>query len=556
MSEKARRLRALMAEDRPIVVIGAHNGLSAKIAEEAGFDAIWASGFEISASYAVPDANILSMAENLEAAKAMNDAVSVPVIADCDNGYGNAINVIRTVREYERAGIAGICIEDNVFPKRCSFYAGVKRELVSAAEHAGKIRAAVDARGSEAFAIIARTEALIAGWGMGEALSRARAYAEAGADLCLIHSKSDSADEVLAFASQWDFATPLVCVPTIYKRATVSELHAGGYKMIIFANQGLRASVKAMRETFVTLRREGSAASVDERIAPLEDVYALVGERQLKADEKKYLAAGDQKITAIILAAGFDEKLLPLVADRPKAMLDIRGKSILERQIETLNGCGIRDVVVVRGYRGESIHVPNVRYYDNPGYAEGGELTSLFQASLELKGRVIVLYGDILFDRSVLEKLLKAPGDVTIVGDRAWRDSAPADGARPDLVVEESAPASHRRYLPDGEPRRILSIGRKVDPEAATSEFIGLLMLTDRGCQLVREAYRDALERTPARPWHEADTVRAASVTDLVQEIIDRGHEVSAVDIYKGWMEIDTFEDYQRAWATAESRSA
>src|SRR5687767_768190 len=122
---KAKKLRELMARPEPIVIVGAHNGLSAKIAEEAGFEGIWASGFEISASYGMPDANILTMAENLAAAKMANDATTLPVVADCDNGYGNAINVIRCVEEYERAGIAAICIEDNVFPKRCSFYAGV-----------------------------------------------------------------------------------------------------------------------------------------------------------------------------------------------------------------------------------------------------------------------------------------------------------------------------------------------------------------------------------------------------------------------------------------------
>src|SRR5690349_20335773 len=126
---KARKLRELMARPGPIVIIGAHNGLSARIGEQAGFDGLWATGFEISASYAVPDANILTMAENLSVAKMMGAASSLPIVADCDNGYGNAINVIRCVEEYEAAGIAAISIEDNIFPKRCSFYAGVKREL-------------------------------------------------------------------------------------------------------------------------------------------------------------------------------------------------------------------------------------------------------------------------------------------------------------------------------------------------------------------------------------------------------------------------------------------
>mgnify|MGYP001346009017 CR=1 FL=1 len=179
---RAARLRAALKKSGPLLVAGAHNPLSARLVEEAGFDAIWASGFEISASQAVPDANILTFSENLEIARGIANAVEIPVIADCDSGFGNAVNVIRTIREYEAAGVAGICIEDNIFPKRCSFYSGSRRELVSVEEHAGKIRAAKAAQRDPDTFIIARTEALIAGWGREEALRRARAYADAGAD--------------------------------------------------------------------------------------------------------------------------------------------------------------------------------------------------------------------------------------------------------------------------------------------------------------------------------------------------------------------------------------
>src|SRR5262245_29386603 len=214
MHSTASRLREALRENRPLLVTGAHSALSARLVERAGFDGVWASGFEISATFAIPDANILTMSENLEVAKAMVEAVSIPVVADCDNGYGNAVNVVRTVQEYEKAGIAAICIEDNIFPKRCSFYAGVKRELATVEEHAGKIRAAKDAQRSRDFVVIARTEALIAGWGMEEALKRARAYAEAGADAILIHSKAKTPDELWEFARHWQSDVPLVSVPT------------------------------------------------------------------------------------------------------------------------------------------------------------------------------------------------------------------------------------------------------------------------------------------------------------------------------------------------------
>src|SRR5690242_1216884 len=201
---KAAALRRRLASPGPIVLAGAHDGLTARLVQEAGFDAVWASGFEISASHGVPDASILTMTETLDASRRINDAVSIPVVADCDTGFGNAINAIRTVEAFEAAGIAGISIEDNVFPKRCSFYAGVKRQLTEVDEQTLKLRAAISARRSPDFLVIARTEALIAGWGLEEALRRARAYADAGADAILVHSKQQTADDVARFAAEWD----------------------------------------------------------------------------------------------------------------------------------------------------------------------------------------------------------------------------------------------------------------------------------------------------------------------------------------------------------------
>src|SRR5215470_18576905 len=210
------RLRQSLPEHPVLLAAGAHDALSAKLAEEAGFDAIWASGFGISAVQAVPDANILTLTETLDAVRRIVDAVGIPVVADCDNGYGNAINVMRTASEFERAGAGGICIEDNEFPKRCSFYAGVKRDLVPAEEHARKIEAATAARQDPGFHVIARTEALIAGLGMDEALHRARAYADAGADAVLVHSKEHDFGELRRFAERWRVVgspdVPLVAV--------------------------------------------------------------------------------------------------------------------------------------------------------------------------------------------------------------------------------------------------------------------------------------------------------------------------------------------------------
>jgi phosphoenolpyruvate phosphomutase len=548
---KARKLRELMARPGPIVIIGAHNGLSGKIGEEAGFEGLWASGFEISASYAVPDANILTMAENLSVAQMMNNSTKIPVIADCDNGYGNAINVIRCVEEYERAGIAAICMEDNVFPKRCSFYAGVKRELSPVEEHAGKIRAAKATQKNPDFVVIARTEALIAGWGMEEALMRGRAYADAGADMVLIHSKSKDPDEVISFAKQWDRPnTPLVCVPTIYKGTTVDQLHAVGFKLIIFANHAIRSSIKAMTETLTTLKREMYTGSVEDKVVPLERVYQLVGVDKMKTEETSFMPSESPGVTAVILCAGQSQGLLPLTEELPKPMLDIKGKTILERQIDVLNACGIKDVAVVRGYKKDAIKLPNARFYDNDEFATTNEAFSLFRAAKELKGPFLFLYGDILFERSHLEKLLKSPADVSIVVDRAYGETGRPESNRgtPDLVVLKDAQESGYRFLGAEAPHQVAKVGRTIEPSAANGEFVGMAMFTAKGARTLTDCYQQ-LSETQKGNFHEADSLRHASFTDLVQELIDRGSEVRAIDVYKGWLEIDTFEDYRRAWA-------
>ena len=288
------QLRARLRAPGAITLAGAHNGLSARLAEEAGFEGIWASGFEISAAAAVPDANILTMTETLLAVRSIVQATRIPVIADCDNGFGNAVNVIHMVRQYENAGVAAVCVEDNVFPKRCSFYAGVRRELEDPREFAGKLRAAKDAQRTRDFCVVARTEALIAGWGMEEALLRGRAYADAGADLVLVHSKEKHPGEVLEFARRWDRSTPLVCVPTTYDDTTVTELHTAGFKVVIFANHGLRSAIRAMRETFATLRASGKARAVKDGIARMDDVYALVGVDEMKRQEEAYLPGAEE----------------------------------------------------------------------------------------------------------------------------------------------------------------------------------------------------------------------------------------------------------------------
>ena len=552
----ATKLRALLKRPGIIKTVGAHDALSAKLIQEAGFDAIWASGFGISAALkCIPDASFITSSEQIEIERNMVEAITIPIIADCDTGYGNALNVMRTVHDHERAGIAGICIEDNVFPKRCSFYAGARRELIPVEEHCAKIKAAKAAQTVPDFMVIARTEALIAGWGRDEALSRAEAYAEAGADAVLIHSKSPTFDELRVVARAWSSRVPLVVVPTIFDQVTASELAAAGFKIVIYANQVVRAGIKAMRDALTVLKEDTRPGSVNDRIVPLKDVYDLVGVPQMEADERQFLPVGGHALTAIIAAAGFEKQLLPLIEDKPKCLLDIKGKSILERQVSALNECDIKDIALIRGYRKEAITLPNIRYYDNDRHEETGDLYSLFRAEAEMKGRCLILYGDIIFDTVVLEKLLKSPADITLVVDLAWYDQrqsgAPQLHLRPDLVTLQHPPwwsLSPRFVMPE-EQNLIVKIGQDLPLEQAHGEFIGMAMLSEQGAELLKQGYREAASTYTNRGFHEAGAFAKASFTDMIQELIDQGQTVHCVPIYKGWMEVDSFEEYQKAWA-------
>jgi phosphoenolpyruvate phosphomutase len=552
----ASKLRDALKRPGALKVVGAHDALSARLIELAGFDGVWASGFAISASLkCIPDASFITSSEQLEIERNIAEAVKIPVIADCDTGYGNALNVMRTVNDRERAGVAAICIEDNVYPKRCSFYAGVRRELIPIDEHCGKIKAAKAAQTVPDFMIIARTEALIAGWGQEEALKRAEAYAEAGADAVLIHSKSKTFDELRNVYRLWSGRVPVVVVPTIFDQTTAEEMQQAGAKIIIYANQPVRAAIRSMRETLALIRKDTRPGAANDRIVTLPEVYDIVGVPQMERDEKAFLPVGGEKITAIIPAAGFEKQLLPLIEDKPKCLLDIKGKTILERAVGTLNEANIKEIAVVRGYKKEAIALPNIRYYDNDRYEETGELFSIFCAESEMKGRTIILYGDIIFDSTILEKLLKSPADVTLVVDLAWRDQlergGPAPHLNPDLVTLAEAPGnvSHSRFVMGDDEKRIVKIGQHLPLDQVHGEFIGMAMLSEKGTQAFRDCYRNSKQAYQLSGFHEASSVSKASFTDLIQELIDQGHRVDAVTIFKGWMEVDSFEEYQSAWA-------
>jgi len=551
---KAKKLRELFDREGVIRIAGAHDGLTAKLVELSGFDGVWASGFEVSASHAVPDANILTMTQYLEAASMMNDAVSIPVVADCDTGYGNSNNIMYMVRKYEAAGIAAVTIEDKKFPKVNSYIPG-RQELAPIAEFVGKILAAKHAQESEDFMVIARVEALIAGWGQEEALRRAHAYAEADADAILIHSKSNTPEEIASFAGAWDLPTPLVIVPTSYPMITLEEIHKLGIKMVIYANQGLRASVKAINEVLTEIRREGRLDTISDKIVPMGDIFELQGMVQMKEQEKLFLRSGEEPVKVIIPAAGAphnQKSLEPLLQDVPLGMLDINGKSLLQRNVETLNKHKLYDIFVITGYKSEAFCLDGVKYCHNADFDKSHIMKSIMTAENELEGKVLAIFSDILFDGSIIDRIMKATADITLVVDSSFKKTK-LRNKKLDLVCTKHHPKVGGRTITFDRPNPILRIGKDIPEDEANYEFIGMVMLSSRGTKIFKEEYDNLKKSYPAKPFQESDSFEMASLTDMIQHLIDKGTNIAALEVNSGWMEIHTFENYKTACSITET---
>jgi len=283
---QAENLVNLLEKKEIVKVCGAYDAMSAKLVELNGFDAIWAGSFAISAIHNVPDASILTMTEFFNAASNMAQTCEIPVIADCDTGYGDANNVRHMVKKYENAGIAGICMEDKTFPKSNSLLKDGDNQLLSEKDFVAKILAANEAKQNKSFTIIARIEALISGIGMEEALKRAYAYEKAGADLILIHSKKISPDEIFEFSKSWNGSVPLVAIPTTYYSVKIDELIDHKIKMVIYANQTLRAVHLSLSRLLQKMRDANSMNEIQDQMSSMEDIFQLQEMYDMKSQEK------------------------------------------------------------------------------------------------------------------------------------------------------------------------------------------------------------------------------------------------------------------------------
>lgn len=269
----------------------AHDGLSAAIAERAGFKALWASGLSISCSLGYRDASEASWSQLADVVERIVDSSKLPVLVDGDGGFGNFNNARLLARMLRRRGAAGVALEDSCFPKMNSFV-GEGHVLADVDEFSGRLRAVKDAVTDE-LVLVARIEALIAGRGMEEAISRAHAYADAGTDAILIHSRRSAADEILAFVKAWQNRLPVVIVPTKYYKTPVAVYRRAKISAAIWANHSMRAAVAAMRQVCRRIVMKENTASIESNIATLDDVFELLQYDELARAEARYLRAPD-----------------------------------------------------------------------------------------------------------------------------------------------------------------------------------------------------------------------------------------------------------------------
>ena len=521
-------LRRLVTRPETAFLMEAHDGLSARSAAEAGFEGVWASGLTMSASFGVRDNNELSWSQVVDHVGFMADAAgTTPILIDGDTGYGNFNNMRRLVRKLEQVGAAGVTIEDKLFPKTNSFLRSEQQPLADAEEFCGKIKAGKDSQADPDFVLVARVEALIAGWGLAEAIRRAEAYHLAGADAILIHSRQSSAAEIFAFLDEWAGRAPVVLVPTKYWRTPTAEFRARGVSLVVWANHLLRAAIGAMQATARQLRVEDSLLNVEPQVAPLQEVFRLQGDEELEEAERRYLpvARGDA-LSAIVLAAGAGAGFAGLTAAVPKAMLKVQGRPILARLLDDLGHFGCRAVTVVRGYRAEAVDVAAARFVDNPDFATTGEAHSLALAETALVPGTLIAFGDIVVKRHIVQALLEEAGEgITLAVDSTLAGQAAADrmqGSRPD--------AGRFSF----EPVHLAAVGDSVQPEASHGAWIGLLHAGRDGAVWLREAIAEA----------RAEGVLArARLSDLLTRVLARGRPVTVVYTRGGWVNVNNLSD-------------
>ncbi|ODP32092.1 phosphoenolpyruvate mutase [Pandoraea sp. ISTKB] len=533
---RAAQLRAMLRSNQLEFLMEAHNGISARIVREAGFKGIWASGLTISAQFGVRDNNEASWTQVVDNLEFMADASDLPILLDGDTGYGNFNNMRRLVRKLEQRGIAGVCIEDKVFPKTNSFIGGERQPLADIDEFCGKIKAGKDSQADDDFSIVARVEALIAGWGMEEALRRAEAYRQAGADAILIHSKLKRADEIVQFAREWGNRCPLVIVPTKYYSTPTDVFREAGISLVIWANHLMRAATSAMQSVAADIYRNETLINVEDRVATVDEIFRLQDADEYTQAEDRYLSAANAPRSAIVLAASRGKNLESVTTDRPKVMLPVAGKPLLRWLVDGFKKQNVNDITVVGGYRADAIDTAGITLAINERHAETGELASLARVTNAFTQDTVISYGDLLFRSYIVRDLVESDADFTVVVD----STAAANAA--NASVRDFA------YCSGGDDRGLFGqqvLLEKISGNASDAgrtpngRWIGLLGV--RG-----ENGRAQLQRVFAALQTRADFDQLG-MPELINALAADGARIEVQYVHGHWRGVNDMEEFRRA---------
>ncbi|WP_017233749.1 phosphoenolpyruvate mutase [Pandoraea sp. B-6] len=538
VATRASQLRDMLRCPQLEFLMEAHNGLSARIVREAGFKGIWASGLAISAQFGVRDNNEASWTQVVENLEFMADASQLPILLDGDTGYGNFNNMRRLVRKLEQRGVAGVCIEDKVFPKTNSFIGGERQPLADIDEFCGKIKAGKDSQADDDFSIVARVEALIAGWGMEEALRRAEAYRQAGADAILIHSKLSRADEIVQFAREWGRRCPLVIVPTKYYSTPTDVFREAGISVAIWANHLIRSATSAMQAVAAEIHRSETLVNVEDRIATVDEIFRLQDTAEYSEAEDRYLSAANGPRSAIVLAASRGKNLESVTTDRPKVMLPVAGKPLLRWLVDGFKKQNVNDITVVGGYRADAIDTAGITLAINERYAETGELASLARVANAFAHDTVVSYGDLLFRSYIVRDLVESEADFTVAVDSTAATTAQAANAS----VRDFA------YCSAGDDRGLFGqrvLLETISPDAAhagrapNGRWIGLLGV--RG-----DDARARLLRVFAALQARADFDRLG-MPDLINALAADGASIEVQYVHGHWRGVNDMDEFRHA---------
>ena len=534
-SSKAHKLRQLIESKKLEFILEAHNGISARIAEEAGFKGVWASGLALSAQFGVRDNNEASWTQVVDMLEFMSDTTSIPILLDGDTGYGNFNNMRRLVRKLEQRQVAGVCIEDKIFPKTNSFIGGERQPLADADEFCGKIAAGKDSQSDDDFCIVARVEALIAGWDIREALRRAEAYRQAGADAILIHSKLSRPDQILEFASEWANRAPLVIVPTKYYSTPVEVFRKAEISLVIWANHMIRSAVSTMQKTAALIYEAEGLVDIEDRIASVDEIFRLQGADELAEAERRYFSSYQPDTKALILAAARGDDLGGLTEQRPKAMVPVGGIPLLRRLVDKCKKRAIDDITVVAGYKAASIDVSGINIIVNEQHASTGELASLACAIDTFTDDMVVMYGDLLFRSYILRDLIESDASLSVVVDSAI-DGNTQVGTQDFAYCSEADDRS--MWGQAVSLRRIATDLPSHGEQQPHGRWIGMIRVKGEG----RKWLVEAIERLRG-----SDDFNALGIPDLINFMLESGRDIHVWYIHGHWLDVNSLADLERA---------